>query len=311
MRLQSVGTIFRSSSHKVWLIIDWILLAATVDVHGTISETVGSHGRAEWTVNWNLIVICTKSVSVGIDVVKQPSLQQPVIRWLYPRYHMGWGEGHLLCLCMEVINVLIQSELSNFDERVVTMRPYFSGVVDIKSVALSILKWHDLDIPSPRGEVSFLNRGKQVMGGKIFINFAHLSSFRGSICLDPLVSLEVVLDQECLTLGVHPLERVIPVSIHMTVTVWSSTVREENCQVMKTIGGAREEVEDVVEVGGVCNWVSLQSMDEVWEFDWVLMEEHRSVVSDHVEVAFLSVEFDCESSGISVGVIGATLTNSG
>jgi hypothetical protein len=52
--------------------------------------------------------------------------------------------------------------------------------------------------------------------------------------------------------------------------------------------------------------VSLLAVDEIREFDWVLDKEDWSVVANHVVVAFFSVEFNGESSRISLG-IGSTL----
>lgn len=43
-------------------------------------------------------------------------------------------------------------------------------------------------------------------------------------------------------------------------------------------------------------------MNEIGELDWVLDEENGSVVSDHVVIAFLSVELHSEAAGVSLGV---------
>ena len=52
-------------------------------------------------------------------------------------------------------------------------------------------------------------------------------------------------------------------------------------------------------------------MDEVWELDWILDEEDWSIVSNHVVIAFFGVEFDGESSWISVAVISTTFSSHG
>lgn len=55
----------------------------------------------------------------------------------------------------------------------------------------------------------------------------------------------------------------------------------------------------VMKIGG---WVSLLRVNEIWELDWVLYEEHGCVVSNHIIVSFLSIELYSESSGISFSI---------
>lgn len=52
-------------------------------------------------------------------------------------------------------------------------------------------------------------------------------------------------------------------------------------------------------------------MDEVRELDWVLDEEHWSVVTDHIVVTLLGVMLDGETARITVTIIGTTLTSNG
>ena len=52
-------------------------------------------------------------------------------------------------------------------------------------------------------------------------------------------------------------------------------------------------------------------MDEVWELDGVPDEEDWGVVSGHVPVSFLSVEFDSESPGVSDDIGGSFFSRHG
>lgn len=58
-------------------------------------------------------------------------------------------------------------------------------------------------------------------------------------------------------------------------------------------------------------WVSLLAMKEVRELDWISDEENGSIVSNHIVVAFLSVEFERKATGISVTVVSSTLSGDG
>jgi len=77
-------------------------------------------------------------------------------------------------------------------------------------------------------------------------------------------------------------------------------------------GRVRPEIELHVGVVGSLNGARLLRVDEVGELDGVLNEENRGVVSYHVVVSFFSVELDSETTGISHGIGGSSLTgNSG
>ena len=66
-----------------------------------------------------------------------------------------------------------------------------------------------------------------------------------------------------------------------------------------------------VGVVSVSNGVSLLGVDEVGELDGILDKEHGSVVTDHVVVTVLGVEFDGKSSGVSIAVICTALSGNG
>ena len=71
------------------------------------------------------------------------------------------------------------------------------------------------------------------------------------------------------------------------------------------------EVEDVVWFLLVGHGVPLLAVDEVRELHRVVDEEHGGVVANHIVVALLSVELNCEASGVSHCIGGASLTGDG
>jgi hypothetical protein len=46
-------------------------------------------------------------------------------------------------------------------------------------------------------------------------------------------------------------------------------------------------------------WLRLDSVNEIWELDSILNEEHRDVIANNVPVAFIGVELDSESTDIA------------
>ena len=62
---------------------------------------------------------------------------------------MGWGEGSLLGLSMEIVWVSVEAELTDLDQRHFTLWPDLGDIVGIKSVLLSLVEWHSLDIEGP------------------------------------------------------------------------------------------------------------------------------------------------------------------
>merc|ERR1719443_1687586 len=78
---------------------------------------------------------------------------------------------------------------------------------------------------------------------------------------------------------------------------------------MKSFWAVLPEIEDHIRVSQVGGWVSLLTMKKIWELDWVIDEEDWSVVSNHIVVALLSVEFDCKSTWVSHGISSTSLTS--
>lgn len=119
----------------------------------------------------------------------------------------------------------------------------------------------------------------------------------------------MIFDKVNLTLVVNPLESVRAESVHESVSLWCSSVREKNGDLVKSLWSVRPEIEDGVWISQVGLWISLLAMKEIWELDWIIDEEDWSIISDHIVVAFLSVELDGETTWISHSVWSTSLTS--
>lgn len=139
----------------VWLVVGGTSVVA-VDSCGTISN-VTSNSSSVRAVNWDLFVVLSESVSVGIWVREESSLEHLISRWLNTWDQVAWGESGLLSFSVIVLWVSIQSHFTNFLKWVILMWPDLGDVKNIKSVVISILLWHHLNIPGPGWEVALLD----------------------------------------------------------------------------------------------------------------------------------------------------------
>lgn len=223
---------------RVWFVVDEASLTV-IGHHGSITLVVwAADGLSSvWTVNGDVVVVGSKTISLRIWVVDESSLEHLVVGGLDSWHEVSWGESNLLSFSMEVVGISVKGQLSDFLEWVVAMWPYLGNVVNIESVLGSIGKWHDLDEPGPRWEVAILDVVEQVHGGEILALHAHLTCFLAGEVLDSLISLEVVLDKVSLTLIIDPLESVGTVSVHVSESVWSSTVGHEDSDLVESLRG--------------------------------------------------------------------------
>ena len=222
---------------------------------------------------------------------------------------MGWSEGSLLSLGVEVFWVFVKHKLSNFVKRVIGMRPDLSQIVDVETIIISICDWHNLSIPSPGWELTLLNGVVKIHCGVILGDLAHISGCLSSEVLDTLIGLVMILYKEFLALSINPLEGMRAVSVHVSESIGSSTIRHQNGHLMERLGRVTPEVPGHVGVLNTGSGVSLLAVNEVGELDGILDEKHWGVVSDHIIISFFGVMLDGESTRIAVAVVSTTLTS--
>jgi len=173
-------------------------------------------------------MVGSKTMPMSIRVIDESTLEHLAVGRFNAWYEMSWRKGGLFSFSVVVLRVSVERESSNLYERVVTLWYDLCNVVKIESVLFSFCKRYNLNIPGPRWEVALLNVFEKVSGSEILILLSHFSSFSGSPSFDSLIRLEVVFDKERFTLVVNPLVSVRTVAIHVSVSVWSSSVREKD-----------------------------------------------------------------------------------
>lgn len=159
------------SIQRVWFIVGSFLC---MDSSSSISLVV-SNSCSVGAVDWDLIVVCAQSVSMGIIVREKSTLEHFVVGWFDTWDQISWSESRLLCFSEVVLGVLVQHQLSNLDKGIVTVWPNFGDVEHVESVVFSFLNGHNLNIVCPRWEVTFLNAVIQIRSGEIFVLKSHLS----------------------------------------------------------------------------------------------------------------------------------------
>ena len=176
-------------------------------VDETISLVVGDSGSV-WAVNWDLLVVNAKSMTVGVWVREKSSLQHFIVRWLDAWHQVRGREGRLLDLCVIVLWVSVEGELSHLDEGVIRLRPDLGDVEYVELVVLGISLGHHLHEPGPGGEVAGLDVLVQIGLRELSVLDKHGVILLGCKVFDALVGLEMILDQMGLSLGVDPLKGV-------------------------------------------------------------------------------------------------------
>lgn len=83
--------IFFGSCHLSWLVV-WSL-SITVRIHHSVALVVcRSESCSIWAVNWDLVVVGSETMSVGVSVVDKSSLQHFVVRCLNSWNEVSWSK---------------------------------------------------------------------------------------------------------------------------------------------------------------------------------------------------------------------------
>lgn len=279
----------------------------SIDDHEAISLSIGDFGSI-WAVDGDLVVVATESVSVGIGVREESSLEHLVLGRLNTGDQMRGRESGLLNISEIVFGVSVEDHLSDVDQGIVLVGPDLGDIENVPLVVLSIFGRHNLNLDTPGGRFARGNVVEEVSGGIVTISGLDLVSLLGRQILDSGISLEVVFNEELLTLLIDPLESVGAVTIHVSVTIGGTSVREEDGDLMGRFRGKGKEVPEHVGILQVGLGISLLGVDEIGEFQGVSDEEDWGVVSDHIPVTFFSVELDGKTSGVSFGISRSLFT---
>lgn len=108
--------------------------------------------RNDRRVHWQLLVVCTKTMTMGVWVREETGLEDGICRWLDTWDKMRGRERCLLDFREVVLRVFVQDQLANRAEREVLVGPHLGQVENVVPEALCLLWRHRLNIDRPARE---------------------------------------------------------------------------------------------------------------------------------------------------------------
>lgn len=206
-----------------WVV--WILSVISVNGHGTITlvRVEGLQG----TVHRDLLVVDTKTVTLGVGIREETRLEDRVRRRLNARDHVRRRECGLLHLGEIVLWVLVQGEFTEAAERNFALRPDLGKIENIPAELLCLFRAQDLHVSSPGRVLSSFNGVEQVLGVPIRVLSSDLSGLLVIESLDALVSEKVDLDIVEAAVRLQPFVGMTGIAVHVSVRVRGAAVREQ------------------------------------------------------------------------------------
>lgn len=289
-----------SSVEGIRVMVGSICLVVTVS-HETISLSV-VHCSSVRTVDRELDVVGSKTMEMSIGVTEDSSLEHLVWGEFDTRNDVGRSEGGLFDFGKVVDWVSVQNDLSHGDQRELAMRPDLGDIERIPFELICLFLSHDLNVEGPFRELALFDSVVQISDGVIRISCGQLESLLGREVLDLLVGLGMEFAPEMLSILVDKLEGVGSISVHVTVSIRSSSIAEQEHDLVDGFRSQGPEVPHRIGVLQMSRWMPLLSVDKVREEDWIADEEDRSVVSDQIPVSFFGIKLHGEASRISSSV---------
>lgn len=116
------------------------------------------------------------------------------------------------------------------------MGPNLGNIENVPSVLVTVVDGHNLDIQGPRSATTLSDVLEEIFSGVVGVGGLEGISFTSSEVLDTRISLEVELNPEGFSLFIDPLEGVGRVTVHSSVTIGSTSVREQNGNLVSRFG---------------------------------------------------------------------------
>src|SRR5690554_592961 len=202
--------------------------ASLVTIHAHRTIAVVAVIRTTRCVHWDLRVIHTQTVALGVTIGEQSSLQHAVWRETYTWHNVRWVKGRLLNIGKIILRIFIQFKITHFNQWIVTFWPHFSQIKRVIRHFSCIGFWHDLHIHGPAREITALNRFIQVTLRAFTVFPNQISSFLVSQIFNALLSFEMELNPVALILGINKTEGMRAKAMHMTIRGRNTAVTHYN-----------------------------------------------------------------------------------
>merc|ERR1712172_90854 len=160
------------------------------------------------TIDWDLQIICTQAVTMGVGIREQSSLQHFIRARFNSGHQMGRAKSQLFNFSKIISWIAIECQFSSLNQRKFTMGPYFGQIKWVEFPIFSFLKTHDLNVHCVRGIISLSNGVVQITNSEIWIISSHIVSLLAIEGFDPLIRFVMKLDINSFILSVHHFESV-------------------------------------------------------------------------------------------------------
>lgn len=210
-------------------LIVWSGTLANIQSRTIALEVCNRNNRC---IYWQLLVVCTKTMTMGVWVREETGLEDRICRRLDTWDKMRGRERCLLDFREVVLRVFVQDQLANRAEREVFVRPHLRQVENVVPEALCLLWRHRLNIDRPAWEFTSFDVLEECLDTVVRVRAGKLASLLVRERLEATISAHMDLDVVEFALLVDPLECVAGVAVFTVISIRSSAVGEQDHHLM-------------------------------------------------------------------------------
>merc|ERR1712086_421140 len=216
--------VISGSTKRIGIVI-WASFLVSIHSHWSVSLIALSR-CAIGTINWDLQIICTQAVTMGVRVREQSSLLHFIRAWLDSVHQMGWAKSQLFNFSKIISWIAVECQFACLNQRKFTMGPHFGQIKWVKFPIFSFLKTHDLNVHCVGGIIPLSNGVVQITNSKIWIISSHIISLLAIESFDALIRFVMEFDINGFIFSIYHFESVRSVAIHKAVTHRGPTIRK-------------------------------------------------------------------------------------
>jgi hypothetical protein len=290
----------RVGGERVRLVVDPAL--GNEHLHVAVALLVGE--RALRRVHRQLVEIGrAQPRQLGVEVREQAPLEQRVVREVDARHQVRGAEGHLLGLGEEVVGPAVEHHPADHLQRHPLLGDQLGRVEVVEREGGGFLLGEQLHRQLPGGKCARGDRFEQVAAMEVGVGASDLHRLVPDRRLQSELGPPVELDEGRLAGRVEQAKAVHAEAFDHPQRPRQGAVGHDPHDHVHRLGRERDEVPEGVVRGRRLRKAAvrlhLHGVNQVGELDRVLDEEHRDVVADEIEVAFLRVQLDREAAHVA------------
>jgi hypothetical protein len=228
-----------------------------------------------------------------------------------PGTMLDGAERGLLDLGVIVVDVAVQLDDPDLDQRIVGVRPDLGQIEGVPAEGLGLGFGHHLDAEPPAREVAALDGLEQVTLGALAVVGDDRVALGVGPVPDALHRLEVELHPDALIGVVDEAVGVAAEAVQEAIALRQAAIAEQGGDLVQAFRAQRPVVPHRRGRAQVGHRMALLGADEVGELQRIADEEHGGVVAHHVPVALLGVGLDREAAHVALRVGRAALASHG